>query len=149
MNHSGSKDSCAVRLPAGSVEERRMEASLGHETWAAATKFLPKDDDELNAALCAGRFQRVVFADLNSLLEMMWKDELEPEKWTLAGVHVDLVSPPPGTEESWHETVREAHRSLSRWRAQQHKRQIVAAVLLSALALAAMAVLFWLIPPTK
>lgn len=149
MNHSGSTKSCAVRLPPRSGEERTMEAALGPDTWSASTKFLPKDDDELNSALCAGRFQRVVFADLDSLLEMLWKDEFEPAKWMDAGVHVELLSPPPGAKQSWHETVLEAHRSLSRWRAQQRKRQIVAAVLLSAVALAAMAVLFWLIPPAK
>lgn len=149
MSEPGSTSICAVRLPASRIEQQKMEDAIGSAAWAASTKFLPKDDDELNAELCTGRFKRVVLADLDSLLEMMWKDEVDVERWTNAGVHVDLVSPPGGSTEHWHEIVRNVHRSLTRWRGEQRRRQIVAAVLLSAVGLAAMAVLFWLIPPAK
>jgi len=149
MSDSDSTHSCAIRLPAHKTEQQKLEVALGSPAWAVAAKLLPKDDDELNAELCAGKFKQVVFADLDSLLEMMWKGEVDLDRWQSAGVHVDLVSPPSGPTNGWHEMARTVHRSYTRWRGEQRRRQIVAAVILSAVALLAMAALFLLIPPTR
>jgi hypothetical protein len=123
-----------------------MEGALGRDTWSTAAMFQPKDDDDLNRDLCAGRFRSVIFADLDSLLEMLWKDELDLERWQTAGARIDVVTPPIGPPEGWRELVREVQASLVRWKRRQRKRQIIAALILNAIALLAMAAIFGLIP---
>lgn len=125
-----------------------MAAYVGPVAWETATKFLPKDDDELNAGLCAGRFARVVFGSLDSLFEMIWKEQADLEQWRTAGVEIELASPPEGGTQ-WRPLAANVYKSYSDWRSAQRRRQIVAAIILSAAALMAMAVLFSFIPPAK
>ncbi|HKQ47707.1 MAG TPA: hypothetical protein VJZ71_06545 [Phycisphaerae bacterium] len=148
MSEKASTSGVAIRLPAQESEHQAIAVFVGPVAWETATRFLPKDDDELNAWLCAGRFVRVVFADLNSLLEMIWKEQADLEKWRSAGVEIELAAPPEGGMQ-WRPLAANIYKSYSEWRSLQRKRQIVAAIVLSAAALLAMAALFFCIPPAK
>ena len=68
-------------------------------------------------------------------------------RWTEAGVQIELADRPVEDSLLLQELITHVHASLWRWRRQKRKQQIVAASILSALALIAMAVLFWLVPP--
>jgi hypothetical protein len=102
--------------------------------------FAAKDDDALNAELCAGEFTGVVFANLDALLTTIWKGQGQPDRWTAAGVRIELAEP-PRENERWQSFLPEMYRSLAQWRRRQTRRKIVAASLLSLLALLALAIL--------
>lgn len=112
-------------------------------------RFLPKDDDELNDALCVGRFDRVVFADLADLMEAVWKGEAQLERWAAAGVRIEVACPPTQEPDAWRNVIDATYDSLCRWRKRERRRQSIAAAILSAIALIAMGVLFFLIPPPR
>ena len=63
---------CAVRQPTTEQERRDLAAYLEAERLTDVVKFSATDDDDLDEALCAGRFERVVFAGLDALLTGIW-----------------------------------------------------------------------------
>lgn len=139
---------CAVRLAAGEDGNHALLNYLEREGLSDAARYAPKDDDELDVALCAGRFDRVVFADLDSLCAAVWKDHAHLDRWSAADVRIDLAVPPPAAAD-WRDICTEVFGSLARHRRRRRRVQIIAAVILSALALLAVAVLLWVIPPAR
>lgn len=139
---------CAVRTGSGPSEARALDEILHrHAAWQVV-RFAAKDEDELNAELCAGRFEIVVFATLDALLNAIWKGDADIAGWRAAGVRIELATPAPGGGD-WLAFVAATHRSLEIWRARQRRNQVIAASLLSVLALvAAAAILLWAAPST-
>jgi hypothetical protein len=141
---------CAVRAASDAHERQALAACAARVGHSAATEFAPRDDEELDEALCAGRFRQVIFADLDALLTMVWKSQARVERWIDAGVRIELAQPPDAAAEgAWLPVVLATCQSLGRWRRAQRLRKLVAAVVLSVLALAAAAVLLLLIPPAR
>lgn len=101
----------------------------------------------MNAAIIAGDFHRVVFTDLDHLLVTIWKGETQWDRWRSSGVEVILVNPPDTAD--WPSVVDAAYASLNAWRSVRRRRQTIAAVILSVIALAAMFVLFYWVPPPR
>lgn len=125
-----------------------LAAYLARAELRTTVEFLPRNDEDLDADLCAGRFSHVVFADLNALLTMVWKSQAQVGRWIDAGVRIELARQPgSGNDDAWLPVVVATCDSLSRWRRVQRVRKLVAAAVLSALALAAAAVLLWLTRP--
>ncbi|QDV90999.1 hypothetical protein RAS2_20880 [Phycisphaerae bacterium RAS2] len=108
--------------------------SEGEPAW-----FEIKDDDELNSELSTGRFATVLFADLDALWEMVWKNHADMDRWDAAGVKIELARSPSASE--WQALIRDAHASLLRHRAKQSRRQTIAATILSLVAVASLAAL--------
>jgi hypothetical protein len=148
MSQHVSPSALAIRLPARESEHSALAAFVGPVAWETAAKFLPKDDDELNAKLSAGAYTRVIFENLDSLYEMIWKEQADLDRWRSVGVEIDLASPPEGGTQ-WRPLVSDLSHCYLNWRSAQRKRQIVAAIILSATALLAMAVLFFMIPSVR
>ncbi len=132
-------DSEAARAALGRYLEQRGLREL--------PQFAPEDDDELDAAVRDGRYDRVVFADLDALLTAMFKGDIRLGRWMELGVRIELAEDPE--DANWSAFVRQAQASLARWRRGQRRRQIVACAILSAIALLAIASLLLLIPPAK
>jgi hypothetical protein len=138
-------DHYAVRAASDPDEERSLAAFWARTGRRTVVQFAPRDDEDLDLALCAGRFGCVLFADLNALLTMVWKSQAQVNRWIEAGVRIELAEPPPaGNDGSWVPVVEAVCDSLCRWRRAQRVRKLVAAVVLSVLALAAAAILLWL-----
>jgi hypothetical protein len=137
----------AVRVPDDAAKHQAITGYLQSRGLDTAKHFAEKDDDELNAAVIAGEFKRVIFTDLNDLLVTIWKGETQWDRWRSAGTEVTLVNSPPAAD--WLNVVDETYASLNAWRSARRRRQIIAAVILSIVALAAMAVLFYLLPPPR
>ena len=144
-----SRGGWAVRSASNDEEERVLAAYLAQRDVPLVVEFAPKDDDTLNAELCAGRYERVVFAGLDALLTTVWKEHAQVDRWMAAGVRIELAAPPNDDHSDWQSYVTSMCDSLARWRRQQRRRQVITAVVLSALALIAMAVLFFVVPPGK
>ena len=146
-HQSGLSGRCAVRKATNRDEERALARHLERERLTEVVRFSDTHDDELDAELCAGRFERVIFANLDALFAGIWNGHSRVDRWTEAGVQIELADRPVEDSLVLQELITHVHASLWRWRRQKRKQQIVAASILSALALIAMAVLFWLVPP--
>ncbi len=145
--------SAATRVTVRAGHDREstavLDAYLSARGLATARRFEPKDDDDLNDALCAGEFDRVVFANLDALFQTVWTGHGELDRWKSAGVRIELASPPDGEPNGWRATVDATYQSHARWRRNRRRGQIIAACILSVLAIAAIAVLFLVIPPAQ
>lgn len=137
----------AARLPDDAAKRQAITAYLQSNGLDTAKRFAEKDDDELNAAVVSGEFERVIFTDLNDLLVTIWKGETQWDCWRSSGIEVILVNPPRAAD--WLIVADETYASLNTWRSVRRRRQTIAAVILSIVALAAMAVLFYLLPPPR
>jgi len=147
MTTSVSNMRCAVRSGETETERRAIDAHLADRGVSHATHFLPKDDDDLADALAEERFDCVVFADFDALLSMIWKGDAEMQRWQTLGIRVELATAPDGEPESWQTLTRQMSISLDRWRARHRRRQVIAALVLSLIALLAVAALLYVIPP--
>lgn len=150
---SGSEDPaairCAARRAADPESDRRLRADLEVRRDWSTEYFLPKDDDEMNTALADGRFRHAAFLNFDALWEAVWKGEADLDAWEAAGVEIHLVEPPVANRDAWLDFVRQTYHSFKKWRTANRRRQVVAAVVLSVLALAAMAVLLSITPPVR
>ncbi|MBN2563859.1 MAG: hypothetical protein JXQ75_23335 [Phycisphaerae bacterium] len=136
-------------MAADDDEQRALAAYLDEQHLSNVAEFAPKDDEDLDAELCAGRFDRVVFAGLDALLTAVWKGHARIDRWAAAGVRIELATQENEECSDWQSFVTKMYDSLARWRKAHRKRQIVAATLLSTLALIALAVLLFLTPPVR
>jgi hypothetical protein len=132
---------CAVRRGTSEAQREAIDHLLTARAWRATKVFEAKDDDELNQEARAGRFDVIVFPDLDALLGAIWKEDADLSAWEAAGVRLELAVPPPG--DHWRNVVRAVSDSHARWRRASRTREILAGVILSILALAAAAVLLW------
>ena len=139
----------AVRRGENDAESAALTSYVGSASSDEVEYFESKDDADLNDALCSGRFDRAVFLDLNALLTTIWSGYGKIDRWKDAGVTLELVQPPDGDADAWRATVDATFASHSRWCTRQRRNQIVAACVLSALALAAAIVLLVLVPPSR
>jgi hypothetical protein len=133
----------AVRLPDSPAQRPALNRFIEASGLTDCVEFLPKDDDELNALACDGRFHRIVFANLDDLLTAVWKGDADWRSWRAAGVRIELADVPPHLAHDWLVFVDRMYANLDAWRRQARRRQIVAALILSVLALVAAAVLLF------
>jgi len=144
MNNSStgvqqSRGQLAARRASDAAGQDALQRYLSMRSEGEPAWFEIKDDDELNSELSAGRFATVLFADLDALWEMVWKNHADLDRWDAAGVKIELARPPSASE--WQALIRDAHASLSRHRAKQSRRQTIAATILSLVAVASLAAL--------
>jgi hypothetical protein len=111
--------------------------------------FAPRDLNDVEDAIEAGRIACVVFVRFEDFLTALWDEELAFERWLSAGVRVGFVHPPDvapaGVVHADNEALDDADTALAaavdanwrRWRRARRRRTIVAGLILSALALAA------------
>lgn len=148
MSKTQATQACAVRKPDDARKLVQVESFIREAGTSSLKWYLSKDDDELNAAICTGAHSRVVFADLDELLITIWKAETNWHDWRKANVRIELAMQ-PANPENWVSLVDEMYSSLLKWRNQRRKRLIVAGAILSIIALWAMSILLFLIPPPR
>lgn len=136
----------AVRRGENPTESAVLASYIESAGASEARFFSPEDCADFNDALCSGRFDRAIFVDLGALLTAIWSGHAKIDRWKAGGVTIELANPPEGGAGSWREYVDATYDSYTRWCRGQRRNQIVAACVLSALALAAVIVLFTLIP---
>jgi len=108
---------------------------------AEAEWFAPLDVDHVDEAVGAGRVGWVVFANLSSLLDAIWDEEIQFDRWLSAGTTVSFMDS-PGAES----TAGVVFESWRKWNRRHRRRQVTAGVMLSAAALAAAFLLTWSMP---
>jgi hypothetical protein len=122
----------AVVCEKGGHAAQKMADYLETQDLRAAVWFPPCDVDEVDEAVSEGRFQRVIFPNLTSLLEAIWDQEVQFDQWLSAGTTVSFAD---GTESGATATV--VFESWRKWHHRHRWRRIIAGAVLSAVALAA------------
>src|SRR5262245_46999116 len=140
MSAKPSSATTAVRLP-DAPNRSAIDEFLASTGLRDTVEFLPKDDDELDTQARAGRFETIVYATLDDLLTAIWKGDADWGAWRQAGIRV--VAADQADAGDWRDFVDLLWTSLARWRKSERRRQIIAGVILSALALGAAAILLW------
>ncbi len=150
MNASApSKNRVAVRLAADLDRSANLERHLAGMAADEIVRFDPKDADEMNDALNAGRFDRAVFERMEDLLDAIWDERADIARWRRWGVRIDFVSPPCADSHECQQIVDLVSTGFCEWRRRRLRRQVIVACVLSALAVLAIGVLFQLIPPAR
>jgi hypothetical protein len=130
-----------VGLPADPAGDALRAYVASHVLGEAPTWFAPRDLNDLEDAIEAGRFERVVFATPGDFLEAVWNGEIRPAAWRKAGVRVEFAErSAPGDDATRAWSLAERYEA---WRARRRQAAIVSAVVLSAIAIAAAFALIW------
>lgn len=140
---------CAALIPADPAARAAVEGMIERLAPAEILRYAPKDDDALNDALCEGRCDCALFADIDALMRSVFRGHAEPRRWIAAGARIELADPPPGDPADWRDVLDQVCAAHERWKAAQRRMRVVAGSILSALALGAMAVLLWLLPGSR
>lgn len=137
---------CAVRLPSRSELTEPILSIVKQAGASEAIRFAPKDNDDLNSDLLAGRFNRVIFASKEDLLEAIWDGDADLSGWKSRGVRIEFIAA-KGQESTLTELcedddlIQTANHYRS-WRTERLRRKMAAAAVLSLGCVAALAVLF-------
>jgi hypothetical protein len=134
---------CAVRKASGSTHDQALRDYLARQSIVAVSVFSPHDDDELDEKARAGHFDRVIFVDVESLLDCAWKGYIPYRQWRKAGATVDLVMSPAEASHDPSGWIESICTGVEIVRRRDRRRQTVGAVVLSIVALVAMAALLF------
>ena len=109
---------------------------LTRTTWHA-----PRDLDDVDQDVRAGRLAHVVFVRPDDLLDGIFHGEVDFDRWRATGTRVEFALAPDSTTD---QTIEPAWRSWQQWRRRHRRRQIIGGTILSAVAIAAAFILVWL-----
>lgn len=139
MNTPASSGHTAVICEPHDDNAAALEAYLQSRGLTDAEWFGPRDVDDVQRGLRAGTIRRVVLPGVSEFLDMLWDGVLDVELWLRADAWLELVESPPADPA---EHLRQIVGSWQRSRRARRRRQIVAGLVLSAVAvLAAFALL--------
>lgn len=94
--------------------------------------FAPRDVDEVDQAVCAGRVRQVVFPNMSGLFDAIWDEDIRFDRWLSAGVDVLFVDLPPANA-----TATAVFTSWRTWSQRYRRRRTIAGAVLSIIALVA------------
>ena len=138
MNTQSSSGHTAVICEPHGDNAAALEAYLRSRGLTDAEWFGPRDVDDVQRGLRAGTIRRVVLPGVSEFLNMLWDGVLDVELWLRADVCLELVESPADPAEY----LRRIVGSWQRSQRARRRRQIVAGLVLSAVAaLAAFALL--------
>ncbi len=133
----GRRDAVAVVGVCDSPESAALCARVDARAPAEATWFAPRDLNDLEDAISAGRFGVVVFARPADFLEAVWSGDIRPALWRAAGVELEFAET-EGGEWMWEIAGR-----YEAWRGRRRGAAMASCVVLSAVAAAAAFGLIW------
>lgn len=133
MSDSAPNETVAIVGDPARREESVARTILAGDV-AAVRWFSPRDVDEVDAAARRGELRRVLFLQLDDLLEAVWQGEIDLIAWRARGVHVTYAEPRDGGAPDFVTVLAD---NWQRWEARHRRRQIVAGLVLSAIAIAA------------
>jgi hypothetical protein len=138
----------ALREPETPEQRRIVDEYVARHQQPQLVRFAPYNDDRLDAQARAGRFERVVFANLDALLTPVWKGYLHLDAWLEENVTIDLIDSPLPPDQL-RELLAQLAASHKRFQREHRRRQTIAAAILSVMALIAMAAMLWILPAMR
>lgn len=140
MNQNTGPAAIAVVGRADSPASEPQRAFLATRPDAATEWFAPRDLNDLEDAIEAGRFARVLFATPGDFLEAVWSGDIRPAEWRKAAVRVEFAAPVPNDVAAQVWAVVERYEA---WHARRRRAAIVSALILSGIAIAAAFGVIW------
>ncbi len=144
MNDDAKPVSVAVVCEEDGEHATAMAAYLRSQNLTDVEWFAPRDVDDVDEAVCDRRVGRVVFVDLTALLDAIWDQEIQFDRWLSAGARVSFANPPGSTPTRAVEAAAIVEpipavvfESWRQWNRRHRRRQVVAGAILSGIALAA------------
>jgi len=119
---------CDSRSPDASI----MEAYLISQAYADTLWLQPRDVDEADDAVHQNRTRHVIFPNLGALLDAIWDEDIHFDRWLSAGIVVSFADPP--SKEVVPSIV---YQSWQSWNRRHKRRQMIAGLILSAIAVLA------------
>ncbi len=123
-----------------------MESFLSISGATQAVRFAPKDNDDLNSDLLAGRFDRVIFASREDLLEAIWDGDADLAGWKSRGVRIEVMAHEGHettlTDLSEDDDLPRITAHYRNWRAARLRRKMAAAAAISTALIASLAAFF-------
>jgi len=117
------------------VSERPDRKGADHAEWYSAF-----DLDQVDRAVRDGRVRRVTFDSLDQFLAGLWNGEIDAAAWLAAEVQVGFDEPATVEQSALSRAVLTSWSAASR---NNRRRQVIAGLILSAIAIAAAFVLNW------
>ncbi|UCG33894.1 MAG: hypothetical protein JSU68_04505 [Phycisphaerales bacterium] len=140
MSDEGQAMGVAVVGDENGPETAAVEQLLRQWNGCNARWYARRDLNRVDAAVRGDHVRCVVFTDVDDLLEEVWEGEVEIDRWLAKGVRVEFARG-LGADASAH--VESVLRSWRRWNRRRRRRHVVAAVVLSVMALVAAFTLSW------
>lgn len=144
MTHSDQTEPerLAVLTACSEAGRHAIDESLAKLGGRAAQHFTSTDCDKLNDAVCGGEFNCVLFADMETLLTGIWEGDIHLQTWLQRGIRIEFADTAFGDSCSSQAALGAFYRSVAKWRADQRRRKLIAASILSLAALLCLAVFF-------
>jgi hypothetical protein len=127
-------NSIAVVCDRAGEQAAAMRAFLESRGVEDAAWYAPRDVDDVDRAVRSGAMRRVIFPGTRNLFDAIWDEEISFEQWLKAGASVDFVEKPAGDAAA---CVAAMFTSWQHWRRVHRRRQTIAGVVLSMVAIAA------------
>lgn len=140
MNTQTQSEHTVVVCEHDSKDTAAMETYLRARQLTEARWYPRRDLDEVDRAIRSGDVQQVVFPKVSDLLDGFWTGEIAFDQWLAAGAKVEFVESPGQNISADIKTI---FASWEQWRRPHRRRQIVAGIILSIVALAAAFALNW------
>jgi len=140
MKHGDKTRAAAVVADPRGVDAAAISAYLTRSGLGDADWYLPRDVDELDAAVQAGVVRTVVFPSIAEALQHGWDETAALATWPERGGVVRFAEE-PADGGAWLAAV---WASWQAWRVRRRRRQAVAGAVLGTIALAAACVLMLL-----
>ena len=140
MNTQAQSGCVAVVCEHESQDRAAMETYLRTHQVTEAHWYPRRDLDEVNQAILSGDVQQVIFPKISDLLDGFWTDKIAFDQWLAVGTQVEFVETP---EQIIAADLKTIFASWEQWRRLQRRRQIIAGIILSIVALAAAFAINW------
>lgn len=137
----------AICVPADPALQKRVESSVTASEIGDAMPFPEKDVNDLNWQVLEGRFDRVIFGDLNTLLQALWNEDADLQAWINRGIRIEYFdsgseSVPNGIPVQMTEVLASIIKHHADWSLRSQRRRRTAGIILSAVGLFAMLTFF-------
>ncbi len=126
----------AIVCEPSAVGDARLQGWLAQRGLVDSHCFAPRDVNDLERAIDAGRIATIIFPTAADFLSLLWSEEIDLACWRRAGLRIEFASERGPADHAW------AAEILGRWEAhltRLRRRRTIAGLILSAIAIAAAA----------
>lgn len=134
MSESNRGSGMALVCSGDPAQEPAFAALRQSDAGAGARLFRARDLNDVDDAVLAGELNRVIFARLDDLLAGCWDEVIRVDRWIAVGATIEILELPDVSGEA---VARLVFASWSRWNQAKRRRQVVAGVILSVIAILA------------
>ncbi len=133
----------AVVCEPGSPDAAAIQTDLQAASVADVAWFAPRDADDLDEQVRAGRVQRVIFARADDFLTALWDRQIDAAAWTEGRVTISFANNPDAPTDLTPAAAKAVAVAWRRWTSVNRRRRIVAGIVLTLIAILTAFALLW------